>query len=73
MAEPADTDWAYAAGFVDGCSAIVRSFKPSRGRCYYGVHVVVANGNRDVFDWMNQPRPRSSTMSTIACIISTIS
>jgi len=28
VSEPLDTDWAYAAGFVDGegCIAIVRSF-----------------------------------------------
>ena len=32
--EPLSTDWAYAAGFVDGegCIAIVRSFVPLRGR-----------------------------------------
>jgi len=42
--EPSDTDWAYAAGFVDGegCIAIVRSFVKARDRYYYGVHVVVA-------------------------------
>jgi hypothetical protein len=52
--EPIDTDWAYAAGFVDGegCIAVVRSFAPSRGRHYYGVNVVVANRDRDVLDWM---------------------
>ena len=56
MSEPSDTDWAYAAGFVDGegCIAIVRSFVPSRNRYYYGVHVVVANNNRDVLDWMQR-------------------
>jgi len=55
LSEPADTDWAYAAGFVDGegCIAIVRSFTPSRGRYYYGVNVVVSNGNREVLDWMH--------------------
>ena len=54
MAEPSDTDWAYAAGFVDGegCIAIVRSFVPNRGRYYYQVHVVVSNGNREVLGWM---------------------
>src|SRR5260370_29982423 len=53
-AEPTTTDWAYAAGFVDGegCIAIVRSFVPKRGRYYYGVHVVVANCDRDVLAWM---------------------
>ena len=54
MPEPADTDWAYAAGIVDGegCIAIIRSFVPKRGRYYYGVHVVVANRDRDVLAWM---------------------
>jgi hypothetical protein len=54
MPEPSDTDWAYAAGFVDGegCIAIARSFVKARDRYYYGVHVVVANNNRDVLDWM---------------------
>jgi hypothetical protein len=52
--DPSPTDWAYAAGFVDGegCIAIVRSFAPKRGRYYYGVHVVVANRDRDVLAWM---------------------
>ena len=50
-----DTDWAYAAGLVDGegCIAIVRSFMPSRQRYQYGVHVVIANRDREVFDWMH--------------------
>lgn len=50
----ADTDWAYAAGFVDGegCIAVVRSFLPTKGRYQYGVHVVVVNRDRDVLDWM---------------------
>jgi hypothetical protein len=54
MPEPSDTDWAYAAGFVDGegCIAIVRSFEPRRGRYYYGVNVVVANCNREVLEWI---------------------
>ena len=54
MAEPSDTDWAYAAGFVDGegCIAVVRSFVPDRDRYVYGVHVVVANRDRAVLDWM---------------------
>jgi hypothetical protein len=52
--EPQDTDWAYAAGFVDGegCIAIVRSFVPARERYQYGVHVVVANRDRQVLEWM---------------------
>jgi hypothetical protein len=52
--ELAVTDWAYAAGFVDGegCIAVVRSFIPGRGRYVYGVHVVVANGDHGVLDWM---------------------
>ena len=39
MTEIKDTDWAYAAGFVDseGCIAIARLFKPRRGRFYYSV------------------------------------
>ena len=54
MPEPADTEWAYAAGFVDGegCIAIVRSYVPARGRYYYGVHVVVVNRDRYVLEWM---------------------
>jgi hypothetical protein len=54
MAEIKDTEWAYAAGFVDGegCIAIVRSFAPRRGRYYYGVNVVVSNTDRPVLDWM---------------------
>lgn len=56
MAEPLDTDWAYAAAFVDGegCIAIVRSFVSNRGRYQYGVHVVVANGDRSVLDWLQK-------------------
>ena len=52
--EPSPTDWAYAAGFVDGegCIAVVRSFEPKRGRYQYGVQVVVANRDRDVLTWM---------------------
>src|SRR5579859_700484 len=54
MPEPSETDWAYAAGFVDGegCIAVVRSFAPRRGRYYYGVNVVVSNNERAVLDWM---------------------
>ena len=54
MTEIKDTDWAYAAGFVDGegCIAIARSFKPRRGRFYYSVHIVVSNRDRGVLDWM---------------------
>jgi len=56
MPEPSDTDWAYAAGFVDGegCIAIVRSFEPRRGRYCYGVNVVVSNNEWSVLDWMHQ-------------------
>ena len=54
MAEPLDTDWAYAAGFVDGegCIAVVRSFEPRSARYQYGVQVVVSNVDRTVLDWM---------------------
>jgi len=56
MPEPSNTDWAYAAGFVDGegCIAIVRSFVPARDKYSYGVAVVVANRERSVLDWMCQ-------------------
>jgi hypothetical protein len=52
MPEPSDTDWAYAAGFVDGegCMAVVRSFVPGRDRYVYGVHVVVSNRDREVLE-----------------------
>src|SRR5438132_10447781 len=54
MADVKDTDWAYAAGFVDGEGyiAISRSFEPRRGRFYYSVQIVVSNRDRDVLDWM---------------------
>jgi hypothetical protein len=54
VSEPAETDWAYAAGFVDGegCIAIARSFVPAKDRYYYGVQVAVANRDRAVLDWM---------------------
>jgi hypothetical protein len=54
LAEPEATDWAYAAGFVDGegCIAVVRSFVGARGRYQYGVHIVVTNRDRAVLDWM---------------------
>jgi hypothetical protein len=54
LGEPQDTDWAYAAGFVDGegCIAVVRSFEPKSGRYVYGVQVVVSNVDRTVLDWM---------------------
>ena len=50
--EPKETDWAYAAGFVDGegCIAIVRSFSSRAGRYYYGVQVVASNRDRAVLD-----------------------
>ncbi len=52
--EPQDTDWAYAAGFVDGegCIAVIRSYSERAGRYYYGVQIVVSNRDRDVLDWM---------------------
>jgi hypothetical protein len=55
MPEPSDTDWAYAAGFVDGegCIAIVRSFMETKARFQYGVQIVVANRDRSVLDWMH--------------------
>jgi hypothetical protein len=48
MPEIEDTDWAYAAGFVDGegCIAISRAYVPARQRFYYVVQVVVANRER---------------------------
>jgi hypothetical protein len=54
VAEPQDTDWAYAAGFVDGegCIAVVRSFVQKSNRYSYGVHVVVSNLDRPVLEWM---------------------
>jgi hypothetical protein len=54
VAEPEPTDWAYAAGFVDGegCIAIVRSMSTRTGRYQYGVQIVVANRDRAVLDWM---------------------
>jgi hypothetical protein len=54
LAEPAATDWAYAAGFVDGegCIAITRSFVTARNKYAYSVAVVVSNNERVVLDWM---------------------
>lgn len=54
MADPEPTDWAYAAGFVDGegCISVSRSFSTRSGRYQYGVQVVVANRDRGVLDWM---------------------
>ena len=56
MPEIKDTDWAYAAGFVDGegCIAITPSFNSTRQRFYYGVAVVVTNREREVLDWMRE-------------------
>ncbi|HEX2646847.1 MAG TPA: hypothetical protein VHO95_06440, partial [Candidatus Dormibacteraeota bacterium] len=56
MPEIKETDWAYAAGFVDGegCIAITRSFSPQRNRFYYGVAVVVSNRDRSVLDWFKE-------------------
>jgi hypothetical protein len=53
LADPDVTDWAYAAGFVDGegCISVVRSFVTSRDRYQYGVQIVVANRDRKVLDW----------------------
>jgi hypothetical protein len=53
LAEPEATDWAYAAGFVDGegCISVVRAFVPKADRFYYSVHTVVANRERSVLDW----------------------
>jgi len=41
MPPPFDTDWAYAAGLVDGegCIAVVRSSASSTGRHQYRVFV----------------------------------
>jgi hypothetical protein len=54
LAELEATDWAYAAGFVDGegCIAITREHVPARGKFVYSVAVVVVNRERDVLDWM---------------------
>jgi hypothetical protein len=43
VTEPSDTDWAYAAAFVDGegCIAIPRGFVASRDKYMYSVAVVV--------------------------------
>ena len=51
---PAQTDWSYAAGFVDGegCISILRSFVPHAERYVYGVAVVVSNRDRGVLEWM---------------------
>jgi hypothetical protein len=55
VSEIKETDWAYAAAFVDGegCIAVTRSFNANRDRFYYGVAVVVVNRDRSVLDWMN--------------------
>jgi hypothetical protein len=54
LAGPLDTDWAYAAGFVDGegCISVARGFSTRSGRYRYGVQIVVANRDRGVLDWM---------------------
>ncbi len=54
MLQPTDTDWAYAAGFVDGegCIAVVRSSVKSTGGHQYRVFVDVANRDRAVLEWM---------------------
>jgi hypothetical protein len=54
LAEPEATEWAYAAGFVDGegCIAVTRSFVAARDKYAYSVAVVVTNRDREVLDWM---------------------
>jgi hypothetical protein len=54
--EPQATDWAYAAGFVDGegCISIMRGFSRTSDRYIYGVGVIVVNRDRQVLDWMHQ-------------------
>lgn len=54
MPEPSETDWAYAAGFVDGegCIAVSRSFTEAKARFHYSVQIVLANRDRSVLDWM---------------------
>jgi hypothetical protein len=56
VAEPEPTDWAYAAGFVDGegCIAITRTFLAARNKFGYSVAVVVTNRDRLVLDWMRE-------------------
>ena len=56
MTDVKETDWAYAAGFVDGegCIAISRSFVSTRDRFVYGVQLVVSNRDRSVLDWMQE-------------------
>ena len=53
MADLKATDWAYAAGFVDGegCIAVVRAFVPKADRFVYGVNTLVANRERPVLEW----------------------
>jgi hypothetical protein len=52
--EAADTDWAYAAGIVDGegCIAITRGFVVARDKYSYSVAVVVANREKEVLVWL---------------------
>jgi hypothetical protein len=54
--EPQPTDWAYAAGLVDGegCIAVTRSFSRTSNRYIYGVAVVVVNRDREVLEWMHR-------------------
>src|SRR5258706_15699219 len=56
MAEPIDTDWAYAAGFVDGegCIAIPRNFVKQRDKYVYSVVVVVVNRDLAALNWMRE-------------------
>jgi hypothetical protein len=54
--EPLATDWAYAAGFVDGegCISVMRGFSRRSDRYIYGVGVIVVNRDREVLDWMRE-------------------
>jgi hypothetical protein len=54
--EPLATDWAYAAGFVDGegCIAVMRGFSRSSERYIYSVGVIVVNRERQVLEWLQQ-------------------
>ena len=54
--DPLPTDWAYAAGLVDGegCIAVTRCFVCGRGKFCYGVTVVVSNRDRPVLEWFRE-------------------
>jgi hypothetical protein len=55
MTEILDTDWAYAAAFVDGegCIAVTRGFVPARGKYSYSVAVIAVNRERGVLEWLH--------------------